>query len=448
MRGMGKNDILTKDGVSLILPFAMITTCFVVWGIGNDITAPMVKAFSKIFKISVTEATMVQVVFHLGYFLMAFPAAMFMQRYSFKSGILAALGIYAVGALLFIPAKEIGLFTPFLGAYFVMTCGISFLETACNPYIYCMGTEYTAIRRLNLAQAFNAVGALLGMFIALHFVQDRMSPLSSESRRELPDIQWEIIKNHDLSIVIQPYMFIAAIVIVLLVLIRLQKMENSYDTHSDKPLLQSIKELWQIRNYRMGVLAEFIYTGAQVCCWTFIIQYGTRVLMAEGIDEGAAEMLSQKYNIYALILFTGGRFICTVLMNYLTAERLLSFLAIAAMACVCGAILFTDRNGLYCLVLVSGCMSLMFPTIFGLSLRGLGENVKIGGAGLVMSLLGGSIFPVVQSLIIDTNLHIGSLPATNTSFIVPLICFGVIAYYGHKSYLRHHVTGEYDVKRI
>lgn len=445
---MRKNDVLTKDGVSLILPFAIITTCFVLWGMTNDITGPMVKAFSKVFKMSVTEGTMVQVAFHLGYFMMAFPAAMFMQKYSFKSGILVALGIYAAGALLFIPAKGIGLFPPFLGAYFVMTCGMSFLETACNPYVYCMGTEYTAVRRLNLAQAFNALGALLGMFIALHFVQHKMSPLTTSMRMELPDIQFNIIKNHDLSVIIQPYLFIAAIIIVLMVLIRLQKMDNDYDTHSDKPLVDTLKEIWQIRNYRMGVIAEFFYTGAQVTCWTYIIQYGTRVFLTEGMDEQAAEMLSQKYNILALVFFASGRFICTFLMNYVTAERLLTILAIVAMATVGGVILFTDRNGLYCLVLVSGCMSLMFPTIFGLSLRGLGDKVKVGGAGLIMAILGGSVFPVFQSLIIDNNLHISTLPATNVSFIIPFVCFIVIAYYGHTSYIRHHITQEYKVKKF
>ena len=150
-----KNGLLLKDGVSYVLPFMLITTCFALWGFANDVTTPMVKAFSKIFRMSVTEGALVPVAFYLGYFVMAFPAALFIQRYSFKQGVLIGLALYATGALLFFPAQQMGMFAPFLLAYFVMTCGLSFLETSCNPYVYCMGSEETATRRLNLAQAYN-----------------------------------------------------------------------------------------------------------------------------------------------------------------------------------------------------------------------------------------------------------------------------------------------------
>ena len=433
------DEILTKDGVSFVVPFALITSCFALWGFANDMTGPIVKAFSKIFRMSVTEGSFVQVAYYLGYFAMAFPAAMFIQRFSFKAGIMLGLTLFAVGALMFVPARMLGFYYPFLMAYFIMTCGLSFLETSSNPYIYCMGTEETATQRLNLAQAFNPIGALLGMFVAKDFVQARMNPLTTTERYGLSDAQFDIVKDQDLSILIQPYVFLGVMCILLLTLIRIHKMPMDGDKASKRGIISSMRQLLRGRNYREGVIAQFFYVGAQVTCWTFIIQYGTRVFMAEGMDEQSAEILSQKYNIAAMGLFTVSRFICTFFLKYIQPGRLLSILAILAMAFVCGAILFPDRNGVYCLVGVSGCMSLMFPTIYGIALRGVGENVKFAGAGLIMAILGGSVFPPIQALIIDSHITLAGLPSTNLSFIIPFISFVVIAIYGHKAYVRHNI---------
>jgi len=438
-----KDGLLMKDGFNYLIPFILITSCFALWGFANDVTTPMVKAFSKIFRMSVTEGAMVPVAFYLGYFVMAFPAAMFIQRYSFKYGVLIGLALYAIGALMFFPAKEMGMFFPFLLAYFILTCGLSFLETSCNPYIYCMGSEETATRRLNLAQAFNPLGVLAGSYVAMHFVQARMSPIDSKARELLDDTQFELIKDHDLNILIQPYIYIGAFILILLVLIALTKMPKITNTSSNKPLRQTLKELLKAKNYREGVIAQFFYIGAQVMCWTFIIQYGTRVFVGEGMDERAAEILSQKYNIAALVLFTVFRFICTYFLKFIAPGRLLTILAVIGGTAVAGVILFTDVNGLYCLVIVSACMSLMFPTIYGIALRGLGDaNVKVASAGLIMAILGGSVFPPLQAALIDAKVSMFGLPATNTSFIVPLICFAVVGWYGHRAYMRHEVHHE------
>ena len=267
-----------------------------------------------------------------------------------------------------------------------------------------------------------------------------MSPMDSTERHGLSKTQFNIVKDHDLDILIQPYIYIGAIIIILLLLIRFTKMPKNGDERSNKSLKTALGELAKIKNYREGVIAQFFYVGAQVTCWTFIIQYGTRVFMAEGMSEHAAEILSQKYNIAAMVMFTLSRFICTWFLKYIQPGRLLSILAVLGAASVLGAILFTDRNGVYCLVGVSACMSLMFPTIYGIALRGLGDNVKFGGAGLIMSILGGSVFPPLQAVIIDSGISIAGLPATNLSFAVPLICFAVIAAYGHRAYVRHHIT--------
>lgn len=426
--------LLKLNGVSLLLPFIALTSCFALWGFANDITGPLVKAFSKIFRMSVTEGALVQVAFYLGYFCMAFPAALFIQKYSYKSGVLLGLSLYATGAFLFVPAQMTGLYFPFLLAYFIMTCGLSFLETSCNPYIYSMGPEQTATRRLNLAQAFNPIGALAGMYVAMQFVQARLHPLDSAERAQLSPEQFEAVKHDDLLVLIQPYIFIGAVILLIILCIKLLKMPNSADRRSSKKLSVALKELIGVKNYREGVIAQFFYVGAQVMCWTFIIQYGTRVFMAEGMDEQSAEILSQKFNIGAMVFFTLSRFICTWFLKYISPSRLLTILGIGGALLTAGAILITGVGGLYCLVGVSACMSLMFPTIYGIALQGLGEdNVKFGSAGLIMSILGGSVFPPLQALIIDSGISIGSIPATNLSFCIPLVCFIVISSFGHRS---------------
>lgn len=422
-----KDGLLYRDGVSLVLPFIAITTCFALWGFANDVTNPMVKAFSKIFRMSVTDGSLVQMAFYGGYFCMAFPAALFIQRFSFKAGVLMGLSLYTVGALAFIPARFTGMYYPFLLAYFVMTCGLSFLETSCNPYIYCMGSEQTATRRLNLAQSFNPIGSLMGMFVAMQFVQSRMSPMDSATRARLPEAEFEALKMQDLGVLIQPYVYIGIVLVVMIVLIAMLKMPSSGDAKAPKRLGVALRELLHTRSYREGVVAQFFYVGAQITCWTFIIQYGTRIFMQQGMGEKAAEVLSQQYNIVAMVFFACSRFICTWFLKYVSPSRLLAVLAIAAIVAVCGVIGFTDERGMYCLVAVSACMSLMFPTIYGISLKGLADNVKFGAAGLIMSILGGSVLPPVQAMIIDADRGLFALPAVNISFVVPLVCFVVIA---------------------
>ena len=431
--------ILSKDGVSFLVPFILITCCFALWGFANDMTGPIVKAFSKIFRMSVTEGALVQVAFYLGYFAMAFPAALFIQRHSFKAGVVVGLSLFAIGALMFLPAKMMGMYFPFLLAYFILTCGLSFLETSCNPYIYCMGTEDTATQRLNLAQAFNPIGALLGMWMAMEFVQARMSPMTTEARATLNDAQFNALKDHDLGMLIGPYLGLGIACIILVTLIIMKKMPKNGEVRANKTIRQAMSELIKVKNYREGVLAQFFYVGAQVSCWTFIIQYGTRIFRLEGMEEKAAEILSQKYNIVAMLFFCVSRFICTWFLKYVSAGRLLSVLAILAGVLIGGVILFPDRNGLYCLVGVSACMSLMFPTIYAIALRGTGENMKFAGAGLIMAILGGSVFPPLQAMIIDADFQFAGLSSTNLSFIVPFICFVVVALYGHRSYIRQVV---------
>lgn len=430
-----KQPILSKDGVSYIVPFILITSCFALWGFANDITNPMVKAFSKIFRMSATDGALVQVAFYGGYFAMAFPAAMFIRRYSYKAGVLVGLGLYALGALLFYPAKMTGEYYPFLAAYFILTCGLSFLETSSNPYILSMGSEETATRRLNLAQSFNPMGSLLGMFVAMNFIQAKLNPLDTAARAQLNDAQFEAVKESDLSVLIAPYLAIGIVIFAMFMLILIKKMPHNGDKNHDINFVPTLRRIFSLPHYREGVIAQFFYVGVQIMCWTFIIQYGTPILMAEGMTEQAAEVMSQQYNIIAMVIFCCSRFICTFLLRYINTGQLLMMLAIAGGALVCGVIFMHNIYGLYCLVGVSACMSLMFPTIYGIALTGLGDDAKFGAAGLIMSILGGSVLPPLQASIIDRGELFG-MPAVNVSFVLPLICFVVIAIYGQRTYMR------------
>ena len=418
----------TREGVNYFLPFILVTICFALWGFANDITNPMVKGFSKIFRMSVTEGALVQVAFYGGYFAMALPAALFIKRFSYKVGILLGLLLYAVGSLLFLPAAETGVYWPFLVAYFILTCGLSFLETSANPFILSMGEKENATRRLNLAQSFNPIGSLCGMWVAMNFIQSRMSPLSTEERALLDPASFEALKAADLSVVVKPYAMLGLGILAIFLLIALMRIpvRKQEDDGLSRNLGPSVRRLFDNRTYREGVVAQFFYVGAQITCWTFIIQYGTQVFMAEGIAEQEAEVMSQQLNIVAMALFCCSRFICTALMKHFRPAAMLAAFASVATVLTLVVMFAGGRVGLYSLVAVSACMSLMFPTIYGIALRNTGSDTEIGSAGLIMAILGGSLLPPLQALIIDG----GQL---NMSFVVPMVCFVVVMIYGLKN---------------
>ncbi|MBR6272486.1 MAG: L-fucose:H+ symporter permease [Bacteroidales bacterium] len=407
-----------------LLPFVLITSCFALWGFANDITNPMVKSFSKIFRMSVTQGSLVQVAFYGGYFAMALPAALFIKRFTYKRGILMGLGLYAIGALLFLPAAKLGDYWPFLLAYFILTCGLSFLETSANPFILSMGEPEMATRRLNLAQSFNPIGSLCGMWVAMNFIQARMNPMSTAERATLDEASFEALKSADLIVLVRPYAAIGLVLVAIFVLVLLTKMPliRREDKGVSRAFGPSVKRLFANKAYRKGVVAQFFYVGAQITCWTFIIQFGTKVFMAEGMAEQAAEILSQRLNIVAMLLFCGSRFVCTWLMKWFRPSRMMALLASVAMALLLVVIFVGGKAGVYSLVAVSACMSLMFPTIYGIALSEVNADAEIGSAGLIMAILGGSLLPPLQALIIDAG-HLGA------SFVVPMFCFLVVLFY-------------------
>lgn len=611
----------------LLVPFILVTVLFPLWGFANDITNPMVAAFKNILLLSNFESSLVQAAFYGGYALMAIPAALFIKRFSYRSGILLGLGLYAVGCLLFIPSGGTLAFAPFLLSYLIMTCGLSFLETTANPYILALGPEETATRRLNLSQAFNPMGSITGMFVASMFIlinldgtteagrramdavnegklvheqlvksvkdsgeklaeivsaegwtedkkavkaanelagkqaidtailadpkvadarrlkeaigkqesdnrfveaghavavvlqiREKEEPTAAEKevsedfgggsghelalqladeldvpaiaearqsvvaslttgasaaealktavegkdaavaaaqvaamneafsdvnafgsvsaesvagyRKEIED-QFRSIQQKDLDTVVGPYAIMGVFLLVMLGLFawKLPKgteQEESAGSGSESGVGSTIKRLCGNWNYLGGIIAQTFYVGAQIMCWTFIIQYAEAEL-------GLAKSTAQNCNILAMLIFVSSRFICTFFLKYIRPGSLLFVLAVGGIVFTLGTIFIQGYPGLYCLIGVSACMSLMFPTIYGIALDGLGEDAKLGSAGLILAIGGGCIMVPLQALIIDQPaFSFGSmeLSSVRASFSLPVLCFVVIAIYG------------------
>ncbi len=425
-----KKKVIPKE---VLFPFVLVTSLFALWGFANDVTNPMVAAFKTILLTSNFESSLVQFAFYGGYCLMAIPAALFIKRYTYKSGILVGLGLYALGALLFIPSSLMMQFWAFLISYFILTCGLSFLETSSNPYILAMGPEENATRRLNFAQAFNPLGSLIGMFTAQQIILARLDPATEEQRQVLaqtaPD-QFKAMQMHDLAILRGPYVAIGVIVLIFFIIFliaRIPKIRGEDD--SSLNFWPTVKRLWGNKKYVEGVIAQTFYVGVQIMCWTFIIQYAVNEL-------GMSKATAQGYNIIAMIIFASSRFIFTYLLKFFSPGGLLMTLAIGGFFLILGTIFIKGMIGLYCLIGVSATMSLMFPTIYGIALKGLGDDAKLGAAGLIMAIGGGSIMPPLQAAIMDMNdfnLGFVTLSSTRASFVLPLLCFVVIAVFGFRT---------------
>ncbi|MEM1213830.1 MAG: MFS transporter [Planctomycetota bacterium] len=453
----------------LILPFVLVTTLFALWGFANDVTNPLVKAFKDIFVISNAQSSLVQTAFYGGYATMAIPAALFIYRFSYKAGILLGLALYAVGALLAFPAAQVRDFNLFLVALYVLTFGLAFLETTANPYILSMGPAETATLRLNLAQAFNPIGSLTGMTVASLFILSslQVEEIRSETQAHAdPAAAVEVtvdpvlaahlnanpkagfdqvmidykagdlashqgrdfgaMQDHDLGIVKLPYVVIGLVVIGVFFVFLFTKMPDTQHAERGGARLGEVAgKVLRNKLYLGGVVAQTAYVGAQIMCWTFIIHYATENL-------GMSAATAQNHNIAAMAIFCSSRFICTFFLKFVSAPVLLLVLSIGAFAATAGAIFLEGHAGLYSLIAVSACMSLMFPTIYGLALGGMGEEAKLASAGLIFAIVGGALMPPLQGRLIDLRDAEGmlwGLPAVNASFVLPLGCFVVIAGY-------------------
>jgi len=420
-----------------LFSFIFVTTLFALWGFANDITNPMVAAFKNILLISNFESSLVQFAFYGGYCLMAFPAAIFIKRFTYKAGLMVGLTFYATGCLLFVPSGWLMAFPAFLVSYFIMTCGLSFLETSANPYILAMGPEETATRRLNFAQAFNPIGSLTGMLVAKNLILAKLDSSTEEARRVLQETdpeKFKAIQQHDLDVIIGPYFMLGLVVLAVLIAFAVSKLPKVLgDDDKSLHIGSSLKRLFSNAKWLEGVVAQAFYVGAQIMCWTFIIQYGVNEL-------GMTKAQAQGYNMIAMGIFVSSRFICTYLLKYFSPGGLLMTLALGGLTLITGTIFIKGMMGIYCLIAVSACMSLMFPTIYGIALKGLGEDAKLGAAGLIMAIGGGCLMPPIQGWIMDqnpVNLGFTVLSSTRASFVLPWICFVVVALYGWRTSAIH-----------
>ncbi len=407
--------------------FVLITLLFALWGFANDITNPMVAAFQTVMELSAAKASMVQFAFYGGYATMAVPAALFIRRFNYKSGVLLGLGLYAIGAFLFIPAAQYQQFSFFCISLYVLTFGLAFLETSANPFILSLGDKATATRRLNLAQAFNPVGSLSGMAVASFIV---LPQLASEIRNNagqlifstLPESEKAAIRVHDLAVIRDPYVALGLVVLVIFLVILCVKMPSTDHRGEKVSSMDSLRRLWKNHHYTWGVFTQMFYVAAQIMVWTFIIQYADNL----GIDKATAQL----YNIVAMSLALTFRFVGTYLMKYFNPHTMLTIFGIGASVCTLGAILWVGMGGLICLVAISAFMSIMFPTIYGIALENVHErDTSLGAAFLVMAIVGGALMPPLQGLVIDQQQLLG-LPAVNVSFALPLVCFIIVAAYG------------------
>ncbi len=418
-------------------PFLLVSTLFALWGFASAVTDPMVQAFKKVLELSNSQAAWIQMAFYGGYFCMALPAAIFVRKYNYKHGIIVGLALYGIGALLFYPAAMTEQFWFFCLGLYILTFGLAFLETTAHPYIIAMGDPSTGTRRLNFAQSFNSFGMLLGLLVAQQFVLKKLQSDDIENFEYLNEIQKITIRTSDLLVIRDPYVVLGLVVLIYLLVIVLLNMPMNRNKEDLPPLGATLINLIQKKIYRIGVIAQVFYVGVQIMCWTYIYQYAE----AKGIGSDQAA----NYQFVAFILFLSGRATGTYLLKYFRASAMLRAFAIFGILSCLGTIFFTNLAGLYFLVITSFFMSIMWPTIYGETLRDLNsEYTKVGAAGLVMAIVGGALMPKLQGDLIDIGgngvsdiLWLG-IPEVNWSFILPLICFIYIWYYAQQLMLPRH----------
>lgn len=456
-------------GKGILFPYILLTTLFFAWAIPNNLTDTMLAAFKRIMSLSDSKTAWIQVVCYLlGYGCCALPGALFIKRFTYKSGVLLGLGLYSLGAILFFPAKissqtNIAFsFYMYLFAIFVLFAGLSILETSTNSYVLALGPSSTATRRLNLSQSFNPFGAITGVVLSQIFILSQLNGLTAAERSALPPESLQAIQDGELSAITTAYVILGVVMIGFFLAIYFTKMPKMSEGSGKVDFKATFKRLIHNKRYVWGVVAQFFNIGAQIAVWSFIIRYAMQQLNLDAVITGlgenptsemishalrnieplsaafysfcdtvgldgliplTAEQAAATYYIMSLILFVIMRFVCTWLMKYFKAYKILLAMAVIAVCLCIGAILGTGRFGVYCLIGVSGCMSLMFPTIYGYGLKDLGEDTKIGGSGMVMAIAGAAILTQIQGIISDGT---GSIM---TAYIVPAFAFSVIAFY-------------------
>ena len=391
-----------------LIPFILVTSLFFLWGLANILNSALISHFQPVFDISRAQALLVETAFYLGYFTIAVPAGLYMEKYTYKKGIILGLLLYAIGALLFIPAAKMLTFTFFLLALYVIASGLAFLETAANPYVTILGPRENATQRLNFAQSFNGVALVVGPYLAglLIFSGNEGEMVTQEAKVQAANA------------VVVPYVGIAVAVLVVALLIWRTQMPEP--DKGDK--LKFDPAIFKFRHLMLAVLAQLLYVGAQAGLWGITIDFVT--VMMPGVSK---EVASGAYLVAGTLLFVIGRFIGTFLMSYIKDNTLLGIYGlIAAGLCLTG-ILAGGAAAVYAILGVNFFMSIMFPTIFGLGVRDLGKHTKLGSSFIIMAIVGGAIFPPIMGLLSESH-------SIQASFWIPVASFLFVAFYGFRGY--------------
>lgn len=403
-----------------LLPFVLLTTLFALWGLANNMTDVLLATFKRIMSMSDFQTSWIQIAFYGSYFVLALPAALFIRRFTYKAGVLLGLGAFAAGALLFYPASQTMAYGHFLVALFILAGGLSILETSANPYVIVLGPEESATQRLNLAQSFNPIGSIAGVILGKLFILSHLNQATEAQRTAMAPAELEAIQHAELAAVMGPYVGVALVILVIWLLIAFSRFPKGSDSGEVPNLPQTFGRLFRTGHYTRGVIAQFFYVGAQIGVWSFTIRY---VMQHLGLDEDGAAT----YYLASIVLFSISRFAFTALMKVVAPHVLLWTAAAVGAALTAVVILVGGYAGVFALVGISACMSLMFPTIYGLAIHGLGDDTKIGASGLIMAILGGAVLTGVMGKVSD-SFGIG------VAYLVPLVCFMVIAHYGARGY--------------
>lgn len=408
--------------------FFLLVSCFALWGLLNNMTDTLVPAFAKIFMIKAVDSSLVQVAFYGSYAVLALPAAFIIKRYSYRMGLLVGLGFYMVGAFGYIPAAIFQNYTLFLISIFILAGGLSVLETTCNPFVLSLGAQETSVRRLNFAQAFNPIGSMTGLFLAKYVILSHLNPADLDDRLAMSPEQLSAVRDTELFWVCVPYVGLILVAFIIWVVFFRSNLTDK-DARDSMTVPQAIKKLLSIPRYYWGVIAQFFYVGVQIAVWTWTIKY----IMA---TKGLAEADAANYYLVAIVLFIACRWICTYLMKYIVPAKMMAVFALAGVLCCLGTIYLPTSLSVYCIVGISGCMSLMFPTIYGIALRNLGPEVKFGAAGLIMAILGGAVITPIMGWLVDSNtlgFMVSGFPegeiAVRSAFYLPVLCFAVVLAY-------------------
>ncbi len=391
-------------------PFFLLASCFLWWGIANNLTDPLVKVFKEIFGKSTFGASAIQSAFYFGYFCMALPGAMIARKSSYKTGVLVGLGIYAMGCFLLYPAMLVEQFALICLAFYVLACGLGILETNANPYVMVLGSEESATRRLNFAQSFNPVGSVIGAIMCQTMIMANLPKDETGALSVSPEQA-----SSSLSTVIYPYLMIAAILGIVWVLILTSKMPKASDDDVDVEFGGTVKRLLGNSNYVFSVVAQFCYVGTQITVWTY-----TNFYIPEQLE--VTQEVALQWHTGALILFGCARWVFTALMSTFRPSTLLIFASVMACAMTLTVVFVGGMPGVIALVCISGFMSLMFPTIFGLGCANLGQDTKLAASGQIMAIVGGAIITPMQGWLVD-------VVGVSRSYLLPFACFVVIGIY-------------------